>query len=145
MAKKIFLFFAILFCFAILNADNFENVKVISVYDGDTFKVNLPCKEKLFCQNILVRVKGIDTPEINTKNSKEKQKALEAKTFTEQILSDGKIILRNCTRDKYFRLLCDVFIKKGKEEINLAEELLSCGLAIQYDGKTKNKTVEIPN
>ena len=145
MPKKYFLLFICLIFCACSSLNTFKRIELISVYDGDTFKVNLPCKEKLFCQNILVRVKGIDTPEINTKNSKEKQKALEAKTFTEQILSDGKIILRNCTRDKYFRLLCDVFIKKGKEEINLAEELLSCGLAIQYDGKTKNKTVEIPN
>ena len=137
MPKKYFLLFICLIFCACSHTNNFKKVKLISVYDGDTFKVNLPCREKLFCQNIPVRVRGIDTPEINSKNSKEKQKAKQAKKFTEQLLSNVKIILENCTRDKYFRLLCDVFIIKGKEEINLAEKLLSSALAVQYDGKTK--------
>ena len=138
MSKK----YSLLFIFLILcacSSNNFKKVKLISVYDGDTFKVNLPCKEKLFCQNISVRVRGIDTPEINSKNIKEKEIAKQAKIFTQQLLLSGKIILGNCTRDKYFRLLCDVFIKKEKEEINLAQKLLLSGLAVQYDGKTKNK------
>ena len=145
MPKKYFLLFiCVIFC-ACSHTNNFKKVKLVSVCDGDTFKVNLPCKEKLFCQNIPVRVRGIDTPEINSKNFKEKQKAEQAKLFTEQLLSEGKIVLKNCTRDKYFRLLCDVFITKGKEEINLAQKLLLSGLAVQYNGKSKNKEVEIPN
>ena len=139
MPKKYFLLFIFLILCACAHTNNFKKVKLVSVCDGDTFKVNLPCKEKLFCQNILVRVRGIDTPELNSKNTKEKQKAKQAKNWTEQLLSDGKIILKNCTQDKYFRLLCDVFIKKEKEEINLAQKLLLSGLAVQYDGKTKNK------
>ena len=139
MYKKYFLLLVCLIFCACSHTNNFKKVKLVSVCDGDTFKVNLPCKEKLFCQNILVRVHGIDTAEINSKNSKEKQKAEQAKLFTEQLLSEGKIVLKNCTRDKYFRLLCDVFIKKEKEELNLAQKLLSSALAIQYDGKTKDK------
>ena len=139
MYKKYFLLLVCLIFCACSHTNNFKKVKLVSVCDGDTFKVNLPCKEKLFCQNILVRVRGIDTPEINSKNFKEKQKAEQAKLFTEQLLSEGKIVLKNCTRDKYFRLLCDVFIKQGKKERNLAEELLLSELAVRYDGKTKNK------
>ena len=136
MPKIYFLLFICLFCAACFNT---KKVKLISIHDGDTFKVNLPCKEKLLCKNISVRVKGIDTPEIKTKNIREKEKALSAKLFTEQFLCSGEIILKNCTRDKYFRLVCDVVIKKEKEEINLAEKLLSSGLAVQYNGKTKSK------
>ena len=127
----------ILFIFCACSSNNLKKVKLISVYDGDTFKVNLPCKEKLFCQNISVRVRGINTPELNSKNIKEKQNALKAKQFTQEVLLGGKIILKNCTRDKYFRLLCNVFIKKEKEEINLAKRLLLSGLAVKYDEKTK--------
>ena len=134
MPKIYFLLFIYLFCAACFNT---KKVKLISIHDGDTFKVNLPCKKEVFCKGISVRVKGIDTPEIKNKNPREKEKALAAKSFTQQLLSDGKIILKNCTRDKYFRLLCDVFIIKAKEEINLAKELLSSGLAVKYDGKTK--------
>ena len=139
MLKLYFLLFIFVFFCACSSLNNFEKVKLISIYDGDTFKVNLPCKEKLFCQNIPVRVSGIDTPELKTKNFKEKQKAEQAKNFTEQLLLYGQIILRNCKRDKYFRMICDVFIIKEKEEINLAEKLISSGLAIRYDGKTKTK------
>ena len=137
MSKIYFLILILLFLYACSYTNNFKKVEIISVYDGDTFKVNLQCKKAIFCKGISVRVKGIDTPEIKTKNIKEK--ALTAKNFTNEFLSDGKIILRNCIRDKYFRLLCDVFIKQGKKERNLAEELLLSELAVRYDGKTKNK------
>ena len=136
MPKKYLLLFICLFCTACFNR---ARINLVSVYDGDTFKVNLPCKEKILCKNILIRIKGIDTPEIKTKNIREKEKALAAKLFTEKLLFNGEIILRNCKRDKYFRLLCDVFIKKEKEEIKLADKLLYSGLAVQYDGKTKSK------
>ena len=131
------IYFLLFLCLCLSACFNTKKVKLVSVYDGDTFKVNLPCKKEVFCKGISVRVKGIDTPEIKTKNPREKEKALAAKSFTQQLLSDGKIILKNCTRDKYFRLLCDVFIIKAKEEINLAKELLSSSLAVKYDGKTK--------
>ena len=136
MPKKYFLLF-ILFIFCAGSSNNLKKVKLISVYDGDTFKVNLPCKKEVFCKGISVRVKGIDTPEIKTKNIHQKEIALIAKDFTGRLLFDGKIILKNCTRDKYFRMLCDVFIIKEKKEINLAKELLFSGLAVKYDGKTK--------
>ena len=74
MGKIYFLFIICFFCAACASTDNFRKVKLISVYDGDTFKVNLPCKKEIFCKNILVRVKGIDTPEITTKNTCQKQK-----------------------------------------------------------------------
>ena len=137
MAKKIFLFFAILFCFAILNADNFENVKVISVYDGDTFKVNLPCEQDLFCKEISVRVNGIDTPEMKAKNSCEKQKAVEAQILARNILNKGPVILKNCKRDKYFRMLCDVSVLGQNQGYDLSEELLQAGLAVSYHGEAK--------
>ena len=133
-----FLFLCLLLC-ACAHTNNFKKVELISVYDGDTFKVNLPCKKDIFCKEIYVRVKGIDTPEIKTKDIRKKEKAIAAKSFTTKMLSDGKINLKKCKRDKYFRLLCDVFIKKEKEEINLAEQLLLSEFAIKYDGKTKKK------
>ena len=137
MSKKYLLLFLFLLLCACAHTDNFKKVELISVYDGDTFKVNLPCKKDIFCKGIYVRVKGIDTPEIKTKNIRKKEKAIASKSFTEKLLVDGKITLKNCKRDKYFRLLCDVFIKKEKEEINLAEELLLSEFGVKYDGKTK--------
>lgn len=114
-------------------ADEFDNVEVISVYDGDTFKINLNCKEEVLCGNISVRVRGVDCPEIKGKTAKEKRLAKKAKTFTENFLSAAPVNLKNCGRDKYFRLLCDVQVN----EEDLAEALLKAGLAYPYDGGTK--------
>jgi len=124
---------------------NFYKVRLASVYDGDTFKVYLACSYKLFCRAIGVRVKNIDAPEIKTKNTCEKAAAKKAKQFTHDFLTSGPIILRHCQKDKYFRLLCDVYVRNSdnnthQEERNLATELLAQQLAVPYDGGTKAPT-----
>ena len=43
---------------------NFNNVKYVRNYDGDTVKVNIPEIPRLFGEEISVRIRGIDTPEI---------------------------------------------------------------------------------
>ncbi len=137
MIKKHFLFICFLLFPFLINAQNFDDVKVISVYDGDTFKVNLPCTQDIFCRDISVRVNGIDTPEMKTKNSCEKQKAKEAQALTKSILNKGPVILKNCKRDKYFRLLCDVSVLGKNQGYNLSEELINANLAVEYHGETK--------
>lgn len=111
-----------------------QTAQLISVYDGDTLKVNLNCSEPVFCKALPVRVKGIDTPELKTNNACERAKAQQAKAYATTFLK-GKLELRNCSRDKYFRLLCDVY-SNGE---SLANALIQRGLAYPYDGGTKRK------
>ncbi len=118
---------------------DFYDVKIISVYDGDTFKVSLPCQIPIFCESISVRVKNIDTPELKTKNKCEKLAAKKAKKLTKEFLSEGNIILKNCERDKYFRLLCEVKQISDKEK-DLSVLLLKNNLAYRYFGGTKQET-----
>lgn len=123
-------------------ANNFYKVRLASVYDGDTFKVYLSCRYPLFCKKMGVRVKGIDSPEIRTKDPCEKEMAKRAKAFSKEFLKSGPIILRNCEKDKYFRLLCDVSVRNPnnpakKAEKSLSEALLAQKLAVSYDGGTK--------
>ena len=119
--------------------DDITDVKVTSVYDGDTFKVMLPCSLPVVCDYISVRVRGADAPEFKTKDSCEKKKAKEAKLFTREFLKKGSVTLRNCGKDKYFRLLCSVFVvnKETKEESNLATALLDANLAVAYEGQKR--------
>ena len=112
---------------------SFYKVKLGRVLDGDTFKVYLACSYKLFCSSVSVRVRGIDTPELRSQDPQEKQKAKEARTFTKKFLESGKIRLKDCTKDKYFRLLCDVYVNKE----NLAERLLEADLGVPYAGGAK--------
>ena len=112
---------------------NFNKVSLAFVYDGDSFRVHLACKYGVFCKTIPIRVRGVDYPEIKGGSSETKALAKQAKAFTKNFLKSGKILLRNCGRDKYFRLLCDVKVN-GQ---NLGEELIKAGHAIPYDGGIK--------
>lgn len=115
--------------------DSFENVSIASVYDGDTFKINLNCSLAVYCEKVPVRVLGVDTPEIKGQTEREKELAQQAKEFTKKFLEKGPIRLSNCGRDKYFRLLCDVTNGEGK---NLAKELIKANVGYSYYGGTKS-------
>ncbi|MBP5429307.1 MAG: thermonuclease family protein [Elusimicrobiaceae bacterium] len=114
---------------------SFENVSIASVYDGDTFKINLNCSLAVYCEKVPVRVLGVDTPEIKGETEREKKLAQQTKAFTQEFLSQAPISLTNCGRDKYFRLLCDVTNGKGQ---NLAQELIKHNLGYSYYGGTKS-------
>lgn len=136
--KKIIILLLLIcnFCFA----EDIENIELLSVYDGDTFKVNIKdAKYELFGKNIGVRVYGLDTPEIKGKTEREKQLAKQAKSLTAAILKSGKIVLRNVKRDKYFRILAQVYVidETDSIEINLAQVLISNKLARPYFGGKK--------
>ncbi len=112
-----------------------QNVSVASVYDGDTFKINLNCSLAVYCEKVPVRVRGVDCPEIKGKTKKEKRLAQKAKAFTKDFLQQEPISLSDCGRDKYFRLLCTVKNAQGQ---SLADELIRHRLGYAYDGGKKS-------
>ena len=139
MLKKISLYFLI--CFLSINtyaAKQYGSVtvsKVISVYDGDTFRVNIDSLPPIVGKNIPVRLEGVDTPEINGKCQYEKDLALEARDFVRNKLSNAvEILLNDLQRGKYFRIVAKVYI----DGVSLEEELLQNGLAYQYNGGKKS-------
>lgn len=113
----------------------FRDVSVASVYDGDTFKINLNCSTSVYCEKVPVRVRGVDTPEIKGKTKREKKLAQKAKAFTKKFLANTPITLSDCGRDKYFRLLCHVTNGKGQ---SLAKELIKADLGYAYEGGRKS-------
>ena len=139
MLKQISLY--LLVCFLSLNtyaAKQYGSVtvsKVISVYDGDTFRVNIDSLPPLIGKNIPVRLEGVDTPEINGKCQYEKDLALEARDFVRsKLLNAAEIKLNDLQRGKYFRIVAKVYI----DGVSLEEELLQNGLAYQYNGGKKS-------
>ncbi len=120
---------------ALPDAQALQNVSVASVYDGDTFKINLNCSLAVYCEKVPVRVLGVDCPEIKGKTKREKALAQKAKAFTKAFLQNGPVSLTDCSRDKYFRLLCSVTNGLGQ---NLAEELINRDLGYRYDGGKKS-------
>ncbi len=108
--------------------------KVISVYDGDTFRVNIDSLPPIIGQNIAIRVNGIDTPEIRGKCKKEKELAINARDFVRNLLLKAKVIkLTNIARGKYFRIVANVLIDGD----SLEKQVLNKKLAYVYDGGKK--------
>jgi len=107
---------------------------IVSVYDGDTFRVNV-AHWPAFFSPMSIRVRGIDTPEMKGQCEREKTLAKKAKEFTKSKLENAdRVELHNLGRDKYFRVLADVMID-GK---NLTDLLIKKGLGKAYDGGTKS-------
>ncbi len=108
---------------------------VVSVYDGDTFTLAVWNNEIQKWTKWPVRVARIDCAEMRTKNQNEKQIALKAKTFVEERILHKRVELKNVAREKYGRILADVFVASGTKSIN--DLLLEQRLAVPYDGGTK--------
>lgn len=110
--------------------NNFCQAKVVRVYDGDTFYVNIDKVHSLFGEELGIRVAGIDTPEMRGGTPESKALAILARDFTANFLAEAKRVdLTNCVRGKFFRIVCEVI---GSKDKSLAKELLKAGLAKVY-------------
>ncbi len=116
------------------NYGNLYVQKVIRVHDGDTFIVDIDNVHSLIGKGVSVRINGIDAPEITDKREEVHKLAIASRDYVINRLENAHVIeLCNLQRDKYFRLLADVYL----DGINLADELIKAGLAQPYDGKKK--------
>lgn len=106
--------------------NNTYKVKVLKVYDGDTFtgEADLGFRVKIVQS---FRLEGLDTPEIN---GKDKQDALDAKVFSSYYLNNAKeVLVRTKKTEKYGRYVATVFC----DGVNLNEELIKEGYAKKVD------------
>jgi micrococcal nuclease len=110
------------------------NGYVIKVYDGDTITIaaKLPYDGSPLYK-FSVRLNGIDTPEIKTKNPLEKQKALECKGELTRLCLNKTVELQNVTTEKYGRILADVYC----DGTHLNQHMITGGFAVPYDGGHK--------
>jgi len=109
--------------------------RVISVYDGDTFRVDIDSFPPIVGKNIPIRLNGVDTPEIRGKCKYEKDLAIKARDFVRNKLANAKEIkLNNLQRGKYFRVVANVIV----DGVSLEQELLDNELAYNYTGGKKS-------
>lgn len=113
--------------------------RIVSVYDGDTFYADILGCPDVFCKRIGIRIYGIDTPEMRSKNEEEKAKALVAKAMLESLLRMGEVQITKVQRDKYFRILGKVIVITDKEVIDIEGVMIQKGLARPYFGGTKEE------
>lgn len=125
--------------------------RVVDVHDGDTLTVVFPYHDKMV--KFSVRLYGIDTCEITSKNGICKQLAQNARKFLiDHILgieasldqkevraylnANVRVVWLECLSfDKYHRLLAHVYTKKADK--SLSELLIKNKLAYPYFGATK--------
>ena len=138
MKKLLLVFILFLGVFSAQAAPEYGTVivsKVISVYDGDTFRVDIDSLPPIVGKNIPIRLNGVDTPEIQGKCQYEKDLALKARDFVRNKLASAKEIkLTKLQRGKYFRVVADVII----DGVSLEKGLLENKLAYKYTGGKKS-------
>ncbi len=138
MKTKLLLFLFIIFCYS-YSAEYSDTITdrdftIIKVRDGDTFIIDIPNIPDVFGKNIAVRIRGIDTPELNDSREEIRKISIQAKEELEKLLLNAKeITLYNLGRDKYFRLLASVKV----DNVDVAEYLIKKGLAKKYNGGKK--------
>jgi micrococcal nuclease len=111
-------------------------VKFHGNYDGDTVTVSIPDVHPLLGRKISVRLYGIDTPEMYSSDTCERDAALKAQRLVRELMTgSGRIDLENVQRDKYFRILADIRVDSG----SVSGILLAKGLAYPYFGGTKKR------
>lgn len=104
--------------------------QLIEVVDGDTIRV----RAKIWLDqsiSILVRLKGIDAPELYRPKCKaEKQQAEQARRYLASLVADQPLQLTSIQGGKYFgRVLAKVQIKQAA---NLSRQMLKSGLVRSY-------------
>ena len=108
--------------------------KVIKVYDGDTITVaaKLPFEASPIYR-FSVRLRGIDSPEIKGATKTECELAIQARDALHTLLFGQIIELRRNGKEKYGRLLADIYYK----EIHVNQWMVENGHAVCYDGGKK--------
>jgi micrococcal nuclease len=111
--------------------------KVIKVYDGDTITVaaKLPFKGSPLYR-FSVRLHSIDSPEIRGDTPTEKALAIKSRDALHRLIF-GKIIeLRNTGKEKYGRLLANIYL----QDLHVNKWMLEQNLAVPYDGGKKKRS-----
>ena len=129
-------------------------VRVVNIYDGDTCTIVFKVGDNYYKHNI--RLYGIDTCEMKSKNEEQKQKAIQAKQRLFELITKTKLDNNQTKKqllevlntqvyivrakinglDKYGRLLCELY-DMNQDSKSYATILLEEKLAYSYDGGTK--------
>lgn len=117
---------------------------VVRIVDGDTIIVDIDLGFDMWVRNQSIRLDGIDTPEIRTKDLKEKLAGNLAKLRVEELISDKQVTVKTIKdkTEKFGRMLGIIITH---EDININETLLMERLAVKYEGQSKDLVLDEQN
>ena len=107
---------------------------IVSVYDADTITALLDIGFN-FSYKIKLRLWGINTPEIKTKDDRERKFGEEARKFVEQLVLNKWLRIKTYKSEKYGRYLADVYLE---DDTLLNELLIEKGFAREYFGEKRD-------
>jgi endonuclease YncB( thermonuclease family) len=110
------------------------------VVDGDTLGVRVAIwlGQEL---SVLVRIRGIDAPELRGRCDGEKTRARDAASALQRLVTEGAVVLTRIEGDKYFgRVVADVATPEGGD---IGAALVAGGHARAYDGGARRSWCEI--
>ena len=110
--------------------------KCVKVYDGDTFHLGVVLPPPYGATRFAIRLLGVDTPELRTRDIAEKALAREARDIVKKMILN-KIVTVNVSKyDKYGRILARITTPSGED---LSQHLIEEKVAVYYDGGKKSK------
>lgn len=130
--------------------------RLVKIYDGDTQTYVVKLNQTFY--NVVVRVSGIDTPEIRSKNKVEVARGIHARNRAFEILTGlcvgidekGNELNKKLDIQPYYvTLLCQGSDKYGRQlaiiknqyGVDLGKKLIEERLALPYDGDKKTEFV----
>jgi len=139
------LWIIVIFCFVLVlclvfsgsaKASELLQVELVSVYDGDTIKVNFKGCSHFRCQGVLVRFAGVDAPEVRTPCMREKEVALKLKETIQDLLLAADTISLSLVKgavDPYGRVLAKVYA----DGLDVSQMLLDSGMVRENHGEKR--------
>ncbi len=103
---------------------------ITKVYDGDTLTAEVDLGFKMWAKKIKLRLVGVNTPEIRSKDPDEKVMALKARDRVRDLCLNKEVIITTHGKGKYGRWLATVYVLG---DIDLKNFLISEGLAEEYE------------
>jgi len=112
---------------------------IVEVYDADSMTVDFDLGFGIHLKGQKVRLLGVDTPELRTKNLGEKKLGYEARDYVRGLILGKQLIVKTYKGDKkgkFGRWLVDIEFDDGKI---LSNDLITKGHAVEYWGEKKTK------
>ncbi len=112
--------------------------KVIDVYDGDSITVIVELDDFDMRIKCKIRLLGINTPELRTKNKKEKELGKEARDYLRELILDKEVLVDIIKKGKFGRHLAYVYYN----DIYINDLLIKKGYARPYYGGARQPWFE---
>lgn len=107
--------------------------EVIRVIDGDTVDVNIDLGFNVILYSQRLRLFGINTPEVRTRDLEEKSKGLAAKARVKELIG-LQTTIQSLGKGKYGRILAIPYLADGT---SICDILIEEGHAVAYYGGKK--------